>query len=118
IWPVRDILQQRCEKNRPGSTLCRLTEAPASRYFHPHERKERFCFQNAYFLRRSGIGLAVDREQRIRFAHFPPGGVQQGFDHAVFKENPLCVLPSSIEIAARTREQTENQGDVERFGGE
>ena len=58
------------------------------------------------------------REQGIWLAHFPPGRVQHGFDHTVFEEDPLGVLPSSIKIGARTGEQTENQGNIERFGGE
>ena len=82
------------------------------------KRGERFCFQGADPVGWSGIGFAARGEQRIWFAHFLAGGVEQGLDHAVFKENSLRVLPSSVRIGAGMGEQTKDPGNLQRFAGQ
>lgn len=115
VRPVGGILQQRGQEVRSRRTLRRLPEISTQSYFCADKSGERFCLQGADSVGWSGIRFAASGEQGIGFAHLLAGGIQERLDHAVFKENPLRVLPASIRIAAGPREQTKDPWDLQRF---
>src|ERR1700730_227244 len=118
VRPVWEIFQQRRQKACSRHTLRRLAEVAAHSYFYSDESGERFSFESAYTVGRSRIGFTMPGEQRIWFAHLLTGCVQKRLDNAVFKQNPLRVLPSSVRISTGMREQTKDPGDLERLAGQ
>ena len=67
----------------------------------------------------SGIGFAARGKQWIRFAHLLPGGIQERLDHAIFKKNPLRVLPSlDPGLLPDWANKLNTKGISQRFAGQ